>query len=696
MIFILKYFKFQLIGKTLILTLFFSFLASLVGNMAIATEDEEGNLKVAYDFAFPPFQYTDSQGEANGFSIELFDEIAKHNDFNVEYLPMTLEKSKDALLDNEIDIILNINYTQDLGDKMNFTESYFNSSAGMLVSGDEDDVNDASDLTDRVVTLQHGTVEYDFLKNIRRINYNVTNNQALSFELLKEGRADAYVGDRYTQEYFLDSSKREKGTLDIESVTSYVAPIEYSMGLRQDDSELLNTLNASLTYLEREGIYNEIYQNWFVDETSTIDRFLRILVILLSAILTGFAIFLGVGYRWNKQLQEEVDKKTKDLINTYQLKNQVLESSPRGVITYDREGMITSFNSRSIEIAGVGGNITGCNVKEIDLFYHMLRQFEANEVNPAKPEHDYEDQNSSGYQGSNTKIWQELTWQNNKNETLTIRYSIYPLYDYQKEILGTILSFEDITEEKKLREEIFEREKSTALNRVVAGICHEIRNPITSIKTFTELLPSKYEDPEFRKELSTYVPSEMERLSSLIEDLFDYAKPKNVEKEVIDLGEIIDSCLVLSKRIINQNGIDLDVDVDSNLKIEADKNQLKQVILNLILNSISAVSDEHDEKFNSQGIVSKTDKKAIFITGERRGSNIIIKVQDTGVGMSEEELKMVFDPFYTTKNYGSGLGLTLSKQYVEENNGKLTIDSQKGVYTCVSLVFPVKEVNNNE
>ncbi|UMZ73712.1 transporter substrate-binding domain-containing protein [Natranaerofaba carboxydovora] len=640
-------------------------------------------LVVAYDPYLPPIQYKDDEGKAKGFSVDIIEKIAKENDFSIKYIPLSLKESRVALQNNEIDIILGINYTQELDDKVNFTESYFTSSAGLVVSQSNERIENVSDLTNTLVALQYGTVEYNFLKNLRRINYNVTNNQVLALELLAKDRAEAYVGERYTQNYFLEETNMGE---EFKLVSSYVAPIEYSMAVSLEDRELLGMLNSSLSDLRREGIYNEIYQNWFVDERSAIDRFLRTLVIAMSVVLTGFAFFIAIGYRWNKQLQKEVDKKTKDLINTYQMKNQVLESSPRGVLAFDLNGVITSYNSRSAEIAECKEHLEGMNVTEIDLFNKILENHHKNL------------KESSDYENVEEFIGQEINWQNKQNKELTIRYNVYPLYDYQKEKIGTILSFEDITEEKKIREEMYDREKSSALNRVVAGICHEIRNPITSVKTFTELLPLKYEDPEFRKELSTYVPSEMDRLSNLIENLFDYAKPKTQTKEVVCLTDIIDSCVVLCKHLINQNGIKMEVNIEEDVKIEVEKNQLKQVMLNLTLNAVSAITAEfeHVDADDKSSINDSEKERKIVIKGKRRNNKAVISVKDTGRGMTPEELKKAVEPFYTTKKVGTGLGLALSKQYVEENSGKLKIDSVRGLYTIVYLEFPIKEEKGHD
>lgn len=640
-----------------------------------------GPLRVGFDPELPPFQYKGND-IYTGFNIEILNTIATNEGIEIQYIPMNMEQSINALRQKDIDIILGISYSADLIADMEFTERFFTSSVGLLVAQDNKQIENISDLSEKIVALQRGTVEYDFLRNIRRIKYNATSNQSNAFELLMLGRSDAFVGNRQTAEYLL----QERGLSNKYTFAeNYVLPLEYSMAVHKQDYALLNYLNHGLQSIKVDGTYSAVYDYWFSSAESNLKKRLQTLIQIFIVVLAIASTLILLGIRWNRQLQKEVDKKTKDLKmvnqslanqvqktkNSDQFKEQILDSSPGGVMTCDRQGQITSFNPEAVKIAGIKSKPIGLNFSEISIIAQLLK-------------------------GKIDKVLQEGTLFLGTEQTLTraggedfyIRYNVYPLYDFEKKIIGTILSFEDITEEKKLREQLFSQEKSQALSQLVAGVAHEIRNPLTSIKTFVELIPSKLNSLQFQKELSTHVPKEIERLNKLVEELIDYAKPTNAHKETIEVVELISTCSILFQQMVQNKGIKLETQLEKGMLIEADPNQLKQVIINIILNGIEAIEDKIKRLKNNRDVLS--GELQLTIKAWREGESVYIQIIDQGIGMTVEETRRAFDPFYTTKAKGTGLGLALSKQFIQENQGELKLESKLGQGTKITLCFNKK------
>lgn len=638
-------------------------------------------LRVGFDPELPPFQYKGND-IYTGFNIEILNTIATNEGIEIQYIPMNMEQSINALRQKDIDIILGISYSADLIADMEFTERFFTSSVGLLVAQDNKQIENISDLSEKIVALQRGTVEYDFLRNIRRIKYNATSNQSNAFELLMLGRSDAFVGNRQTAEYLL----RERGLSNKYTFAeNYVLPLEYSMAVHKQDYALLNYLNHGLQSIKVDGTYSAVYDYWFSSAESNLKKRLQTLIQIFIVVLAIASTLILLGIRWNRQLQKEVDKKTKDLKmvnqsladqvqktkNSDQFKEQILDSSPGGVMTCDRQGQITSFNPEAVKIAGIKSKPIGLNFSEISIIAQLLK-------------------------GKIDKVLQEGTLFLGTEQTLTraggedfyIRYNVYPLYDFEKKIIGTILSFEDITEEKKLREQLFSQEKSQALSQLVAGVAHEIRNPLTSIKTFVELIPSKLNSLQFQKELSTHVPKEIERLNKLVEELIDYAKPTNAHKETIEVVELISTCSILFQQMVQNKGIKLETQLEKGMLIEADPNQLKQVIINIILNGIEAIEDKIKRLKNNRDALS--GELQLTIKAWQEGESVYIQIVDQGIGMTVEETRRAFDPFYTTKAKGTGLGLALSKQFIQENQGELKLESKLGQGTKITLCFNKK------
>lgn len=652
------------------------------GTTPLEEEHEPLSITVAFDPHLPPFQFWDGE-KYTGFNLAIMEAVAQSQGLHVKYRPMSLKESIAAIKTGEIDVILGVNFSAQLFEHMDFSEHYFSSSIGILVKRNNRQINNISDLSYSVVALERDTIEYDFLRNIREIHYHVASNQVNALRILFKGRADAFVGSRVTAEYIL----KQTGLDDqYEFVENYLLPLEYSFAVQKENHRLVHILNTGLRQIKLDGTYHQIYNDWLADHELQLAEQLRTVIKVFIFLFIIGAILFYLSIKWNRQLKHEVDKKTRDLQkanqsleyqvlqtrNSDQFKEQILDSSPRGIVTCDRDGLITSYNLIAMKLTKLKEKPLGEKIFKIPMLAKMLT---------GKMEQVLEE--GKQFLGAEMVI-------SGDDEDICLRYYVYPLYDIEKKINGIILSFEDITEERRLREQIQEQEKSRALIQLVAGIAHEIRNPLTSIKTFVELIPSKMSNEKFQKEITTHVPKEIERLNQLVESLINYAKPKSREKKVVDVEQLIQSCLVLFEQTIKQKGFRLEKELEAGCYIEVDENQLKQVLINLILNGLEAM----EEKQAKAGNVYQT--LTLGITLYSTAKEVWIEIKDEGQGMSSDQVKKVLEPFYTTKAKGSGLGLALVNQYVNENDGQLFLESRLNEGTKIQLCFQKKVMESGQ
>lgn len=629
-------------------------------------------IKVAVDINMPPLQYKE-YSRYKGFNIDILEAIAEFQALDIKYVPMALEKSITALEKGEVDAILGVSYLANLSESLIFTENILTSSVGLIAHNGEMLEREGSlELTDRLIALKRKTVEYQYLQNVRRVQYNTTSNQEDAFYLMMEGRADSLMGDKIITQYLLEKHGLEE---KYQFISSYIIPIEYSIAVYKENYNLLFDLNSGIRQLKERGIYGEIYDEWFANQDLEAQKRLERLIKIFVFFLLAFSGIFILSIRWNKQLKSEVDKKTGELKkineelqyqitetkNKNELINQILQSSPRGMVSVNKEGRFDSCNPRAIEIIGLKKNPIGYCYWEIPIFKKLLW-----------------DKIQEVTERGSQFLSEEMEWQEEGGRSYSIRYMVYPLRNYEQSITGVMISFEDNTAEKKIRAELFAREKNKALNEIVAGIAHEIRNPLTSIKTFVELIPEKLTNPNFQRDIISYVPKEVDRVNQLIENLIDYAKPKNPNKEVVDVNQLIEACSGLYKPVIEKKGFILELKVEENLKIEADKSQMKQVIINFIMNSIDAMEE---------GASETKDLLRLSLLGWRDEKWVYIEILDEGIGMEQEEIENALNPFYTTKMKGTGLGLTLAKQSIEENGGQLMIESKKNQGTKMTIIF---------
>ena len=222
-------------------------------------------------------------------------------------------------------------------------------------------------------------------------------------------------------------------------------------------------------------------------------------------------------------------------------------------------------------------------------------------------------------------------------------------------------------------------DRLASLGTLTAGLAHEIRNPLVTIKTFIQLLPERLEDEEFRKHFLNIASSEVDRISSLITELLDFARPSDPKLEFEDINSILDGMILLASTETKKKQINIIKNYTSNLPpIKIDREQMKQVFLNILLNSIEATPERGGITVNTRSFVKPGGEPYIQI-----------EFTDTGRGIPAEHLEDIFNPFFTTKDKGSGLGLSISHQIIQDHSGYIDVESElnKGTSFFINLPF---------
>ncbi len=227
---------------------------------------------------------------------------------------------------------------------------------------------------------------------------------------------------------------------------------------------------------------------------------------------------------------------------------------------------------------------------------------------------------------------------------------------------GTI---SEIAEQKeKLETELERRERLKSVGILAAGMAHEIKNPITAIKTFAEYLPKKYEDPDFREKFCKIILQESGRIERIVKDLLMFSKPSEPNKTLFDVQALLQSTVDLLTVDMLKSKITPRIECDPAAgQAYADLSQIKQVILNLLTNAVDAMKEKGGEL---------TVRTAIS------GAFIEISIEDQGCGIATEKIPHLFDPFYTDKENGTGLGLSVTHSLIEKNEGRIEVQSKLG------------------
>lgn len=226
----------------------------------------------------------------------------------------------------------------------------------------------------------------------------------------------------------------------------------------------------------------------------------------------------------------------------------------------------------------------------------------------------------------------------------------------------------------KMKMEIERIEKFNALAEMAASIAHEIRNPLTVARGFLQLLKQQMRDARSQTYL-TFVVDELDRAESIIGDYLSFCKPKPSQEEVLDVGAHVQYVANVITPFAHLHNVDMRLRVEPGLSVNGDGEKLNQVLMNLMKNAVEAMP--------WGGTLS--------VSASREERWIRIDIEDTGCGMTEEELKRIGTPFFSTKKDGTGLGLTVSYRIVQSMNGRIDVRSEKGKGTCFSVRLPAAD-----
>jgi PAS domain S-box-containing protein len=354
--------------------------------------------------------------------------------------------------------------------------------------------------------------------------------------------------------------------------------------------------------------------------------------------------------------------------------DMLVDNLASGVIAADSGGLVTVFNREACRITKLNGtDILGRPSK-------TLPKVLASQLTTTLAQgHGQRDQDLS-------LLWQE-------GDETPIRVSSSVFYGHTGEILGAFLVINDLTAIKQLELQVRRTDRLASLGTLAAGMAHEIKNPLVSIKTFTQLLPERYEDADFRQTFSSLVGGEVKRIDRIVNQLLRFSRPAKPNLTATRLHDVIDSTLKLMSQQLRQKNIRLDLSLAAaNDSIRADGDQLSQAFINLFLNAIEAMPDGGTLTVRTAAIHPNGYRPALSAGNPAPGIGVTIR--DTGTGITAETIPHIFDPFFTTKDHGTGLGLSVAHGIINEHAGLIDVESELGRGTTFTVQLPLLQEDN--
>jgi nitrogen-specific signal transduction histidine kinase len=278
-----------------------------------------------------------------------------------------------------------------------------------------------------------------------------------------------------------------------------------------------------------------------------------------------------------------------------------------------------------------------------------------------------------------------------KGEGITVRISTSVFYGQDNRVLGALMVLTDVTALKRLELQIRRSDRLASLGTLSAGMAHEIKNPLVSIKTFAQLLPERYEDSDFRETFSNLIGHEIDRIDSLVNQLLRFARPAKPHLQPSHVHAILEKSLLLVGHRLYQKDIKLTRFWEANVDtIRADADQLEQVFLNFFINAMDAMKNGGELSVATEVL---TDEEWLsHLAGGHNGDThevLRVTIRDNGEGIRSEDLAHVFDPFFTTKDYGTGLGLSVVHGIIQEHGGQIEVESELHKGTAFHILLPL-------
>jgi two-component system sensor histidine kinase HydH len=339
--------------------------------------------------------------------------------------------------------------------------------------------------------------------------------------------------------------------------------------------------------------------------------------------------------------------------------DNVVENLPIGLLALDHQGKVATFNNSAESILQLSARqVIGEQADRI-IPVELLE-----EINNSK--------NQDGI------IEKEIECKTPAGKIVPLEIGASSLKDENDLFLGNILLFKDLTEVRALRKEVVRSQRLASVGRLAAGVAHEIRNPLSSIKGFATYFKERYPDKPDDQQTANIMIQEVDRLNRVVGQLLEFARPVAVKPRLISLQALLkDSVKLIKDRAVEKN---ISVHTQNAVQMDevwGDPDRISQILLNLYLNAIDAMENGGELK--------------VGLSSAGNGRQLIISVSDSGCGISSENLSQIFDPYFTTKSTGTGLGLAIAYNAIEAMGGRISVASSKGIGTTFTVTLPNSE-----
>lgn len=362
----------------------------------------------------------------------------------------------------------------------------------------------------------------------------------------------------------------------------------------------------------------------------------------------------------------KLEERAIQLVNIQAYTQSILRSITSGVVTVGPDGSVATANPAAERVLGV---------REEDIVPRRIGTLFADDSG-------LDEEVAKVLKGRIPKSVRDMRLVTRAGKVLHVQASTSRMRDVDGRILGAVVTIEDVSEVKALTDQLILADRLAAMGELTAGVAHEVRNPLGIIRASVQLVEESGCDRDRVLEATSVIKQEIDRLDRVIKALLDFGRPSKPYLRLTDIGEVIEDVVLFTRRFARQSHVTISAnDVSELPQIMADPDQMKQVFVNLISNAVQAME-------GTGGIIN--------VSGRADDGFLSIIVSDNGPGIPAADLKKVFDPFYSTRDAGTGLGLTIVHRIVDEHDGHIEVVSTPEQGTSFTVSLPVYETGEEE
>jgi len=626
---------------------------------------------------YPPHEFIGEDGRPTGFNVELLLSVCEVMGMTCEVELGPWQEVREKLERGDIDVITGMYHSGEREKKVDFSVPHSVVHHSIFVRRGSD-IGGEEELSGKEVIVQRGDIMHDYLKesDIHGVKIVPVETQSEALKLLTEGEHDAALLARLQGLYLINRLELE----NLKAVGPPIHPRKYCFAVKKGDQELLTKLNEGLGILDANGEYRMLHDKWFgvLEARSVISTKIFKWGVVLTVLL---ALLLVVALYWTRALQASVKERTEELERELAEKEaaekKVRESEKRyrglvetmteGLAVMDREANLTFVNQRFCDFVGYEKEeITGKHASYL-LSSENKEEFEKQWERRARGQ----------------SVLYEVSFVKKNGEHLDAIVSARPIMDESGTFMGSISVVTDITEHKKLEEEVIKARKLDSVALLAGGIAHDFNNILTAILGNLSLALATGDMSEETRELVKAAESASINAKGLTQQLLTFSKGGAPIKEETTVKDFIIESVDF---ILRGSKVRAEFEIEEGLpRIRMDRGQINQVINNLVINAVQAMPEGGTVYVYAE----RADVAEDEVNGLDVGEYVKISFRDEGIGMDKDVLEHLFEPYFSTKEEGSGLGLATSYSIIKRHGGIMTVTSGPGDGSEFSLYLPV-------